>query len=233
MGTRHVFAFLVASAAVVALVGCSGEEAPGSRSSVGGETLAPSASTGDGSILGTTARRKPKADVDLLHPVVEIKTSHGAITVRLDAEHAPITVSNFLAYVNSSHYDATIFHYVDEGAMILGGGFTVDLEPKQGFGPIRNEAHNGLKNKRGTIAMSRYPDSIDSATCQFFINVADNPNFDFRKPTQDGYGYCVFGEVTAGMEVVEQVAKSQVEDRDDFVNLPREQVVIKKMRKIR
>jgi len=171
---------------------------------------------------------------DPLHPIVEIATSHGPITIRLDAVNAPLTVQNFMEYVNDGFYNNTAFHYVDSASMILGGGFTADLEPKEASSPIRNEAHNGLKNAAGTIAMSRQYDAIDSATSQFFINVADNPQLDHQDDaTAETYGYCVFGEVTAGMEVVESIAQAEVKEEDEFVNTPRERVVIQSVRLLR
>ena len=163
-------------------------------------------------------------------PKAVITTSLGKITVELDMEHAPITVHNFLTYANAKHYDQTIFHYVQPGEMILGGGFTADLKEKPTSEPIRNEAHNGLKNRRGTIAMSRSYESIDSATCQFFINLADNPKLDFRDRTPEGYGYCVFGHVVAGADVVDRIAATPTRDQGDFVSVPVTPVVIESVR---
>ena len=122
--------------------------------------------------------QKPASDP--LHPVVVIETSLGNITVRLDAEKAPLTVDNFLSYVGAGQYDQTIVHQVYKGQGFLAGGYGTNLVEKPGRTPVRNEAHNGLKNRRGTIAMVRLPDAIDSATCQFFINVADNPALDLQ-----------------------------------------------------
>ena len=156
------------------------------------------------------AAQKPPSDPQ--HPVVLIETSLGNITVRLDAEKAPLTVDNFLSYVNAGHYDQTIVHQVYKGQGFLAGGYGTNLVEKPGRTPIRNEAHNGLKNRRGTIAMVRLPDAIDSATCQFFINVADNPALDYKDRTPEGYGYCVFGKVTDGMDVVDKIGNAQVHD---------------------
>ncbi len=170
----------------------------------------------------------PRAEqtADPLYPVVEIETSLGKITVKLDREHAPGTVNNFLNYVNSGFYSGTVFHYVDSGTMILGGGYSTDLKTRPVSSAIRNEAHNGVKNQRGTLAMSRLPDVIDSATSQFFVNLADNPSLDHRDQTADGYGYCVFGQVVAGMEVVEQIAQAKVRDSGDFMSTPVKPIVI-------
>ncbi len=136
-------------------------------------------------------------------PVVRLVTSMGTITLELDREHAPITVDNFLRYVKDGHYDGTIFHRVIDGFMIQGGGFTPDMKQKPTRPPIRNEAHNGLSNTRGTIAMAR-TNVVDSATSQFFINVVDNSAIlDYKGPEQ--YGYAVFGRVIEGMEVVDAI----------------------------
>ncbi|MCS6997758.1 MAG: peptidylprolyl isomerase, partial [Casimicrobiaceae bacterium] len=139
-------------------------------------------------------------------PRVELRTSLGAITIELYPDKAPRTVENFLRYVKEGFYDGTIFHRVIPKFMIQGGGFTPDFVQKPTRPPIRNEADNGLKNATGTIAMARTSDP-HSATAQFFINVADNRELDFRYPTQEGWGYCVFGRVVKGMEVVERIAR--------------------------
>ena len=177
--------------------------------------------------------RPARQSGDPLHPIVEVHTSAGVITLKLDAENAPGTVRNFLNYVNSSHYDDTIFHYVDQGAMILGGGFTPALEMKPTQMPIRNEAHNGVKNKAGTVAISHTFGLLDSGTCQFFINLKDNPALDHQGEDAETYGYCVFGEVTSGLDVAEQIASADVEQSGEFVNLPKERVVIKTVKFIR
>ncbi|HXF67124.1 MAG TPA: peptidylprolyl isomerase [Burkholderiales bacterium] len=140
------------------------------------------------------------------NPRVELRTNLGAITLELYADKAPRTVENFLQYVKDGFYDGTLFHRVIPKFMIQGGGFTADFVQKPTRAPIRNEADNGLKNTAGTIAMARTSDP-HSATAQFFINVADNRELDFRYPTQEGWGYCVFGRVVKGMEVVERIAR--------------------------
>jgi len=173
-------------------------------------------------------------------PTVVIDTSLGPITIELDKEKAPITVNEFLKYVESGFYDGTIFHQVWKGAVILGGSFTEDLTEKAAGTPIRNEANNGLKNERGTIAMAREPDVINSATCQFFINVKDNPNYDHQPGAEqslnaENYGYCVFGRVAPeSMAVVDQIANVEVRDESpDFERIPVQTVLIKSVRKIR
>lgn len=130
----------------------------------------------------------------------------GAIVVELFPDKAPLTVENFLQYVKGGHYDGTLFHRVIPGFMIQGGGFTADFTQKPTRAPVRNEAANGLKNTAGTLAMARTPHP-HSATAQFFINVADNVPLDFRFPTAEGYGYCVFGKVVKGMDVVRRIEK--------------------------
>jgi len=140
------------------------------------------------------------------NPQVELKTSLGAIVVELDADKAPLTVENFLQYVKDGHYDGTVFHRVIPGFMIQGGGFTTDFKEKPTRAPVRNEAGNGLRNATGTLAMARRPDP-HSATAQFFINVSDNNSLNFRFPTQEGYGYTVFGKVVKGMDIVQRIVQ--------------------------
>jgi cyclophilin family peptidyl-prolyl cis-trans isomerase len=166
-------------------------------------------------------------------PLVLVETSLGKITLRLDAERAPLTltVDNFLSYVDAGHYDRTIIHQVYKGQGIVAGGYGENLLEKPARTPIRNEASNGLKNRRGTIAMVRLPDGIDSATCQFFINVADNPALDYRDRTPAGYGYCVFGEVVDGMDVVDRINDAAVHDTPDFERTPVEPIAVKSVRR--
>ena len=139
-------------------------------------------------------------------PQVLIQTNLGAITLELNPDKAPETVKNFLAYVQAGHYDGTVFHRVIDGFMIQGGGFDLSLNQKTTRKPIRNEAANGLKNTTYSVAMARTGEP-HSATAQFFINVADNEFLNHRKATEEGYGYCVFGRVVKGQEVVTKIAK--------------------------
>ena len=157
-----------------------------------------------------------------------IETSMGTITLELDSGKAPITVGNFVKYAKSGHYDGTIFHRVIDGFMIQGGGFTKDMNQKPTEAPIRNEAMNGLKNQRGTIAMARTME-VDSATSQFFINLVNNDFLDFTAPTQRGFGYAVFGKVTDGMEVVDAIAKVKTGFFGPHQNVPEESIVVKKI----
>ena len=144
--------------------------------------------------------------VQAAEPLVEMKTSLGTIVLELYPDKAPLTVANFLQYAKDKHYDGTLFHRVIPGFMIQGGGFDADFRQKPVRKPVRNEAANGLRNQVGTIAMARTPDP-HSATAQFFINVSDNAQLDFRFPTAEGYGYTVFGKVVKGMDVVNRIVK--------------------------
>jgi cyclophilin family peptidyl-prolyl cis-trans isomerase len=157
-----------------------------------------------------------------------IETDLGTIELELDEKKAPITVKNFVDYAKSGHYNDTIFHRVINGFMIQGGGFTADMNQKETKEPIRNEAMNGLKNDRGTIAMARTM-VVDSATSQFFINLVDNSFLNFRNPSPQGFGYAVFGKVTKGMEVVDAIAKVQTGNKGMHQDVPVKPVVIKKV----
>lgn len=159
------------------------------------------------------------------NPKIIMKTSKGDITLELSADKAPITVENFLSYVDENFYDGTIFHRVIKGFMIQGGGLTPDLVEKPTKPPIKNEAANGLKNERGTIAMARMPE-IDSATCQFFINHADNSFLDHKDNTAGGFGYAVFGKVIEGMDVVDDIANSKTIAKGGMNDVPRETILI-------
>jgi peptidyl-prolyl cis-trans isomerase B (cyclophilin B) len=160
-------------------------------------------------------------------PMVKLTTSFGPITLELDAKAAPLTVANFLQYVQDGHYDGTIFHRVIDGFMIQGGGFSAEMEQKATRAPIKNEADNGLKNVSYSIAMARTPDP-HSASSQFFINVADNHFLDFRGPTAQGYGYCVFGRVIEGQDTVERIRKAKTGIKAGHQDVPLENIVIEK-----
>ena len=159
--------------------------------------------------------------------MIKLTTNHGAITLELNAEKAPKTVENFIAYVKAGHYDNTIFHRVIPNFMIQGGGFDPEMNQKDTMAPIENEAANGLKNKRGSIAMARTSDP-HSATAQFFINVVDNDFLDFRAPSGQGWGYCVFGEVVEGMDVVDAIRKVKTGNKGFHQDVPKEDVIIQK-----
>lgn len=166
------------------------------------------------------------------HPVVVLRTSAGEIHVKLNAQKAPSTVQNFLNYVDNGQYDQTIFHQVESGYVILGGSYTPEMTEREGRYPIVNEANNGMKNVRGTIAMARNLEVIDSSTCQFFINLADNPQLDHNGESPKDYGFCVFGEVVAGLDVIDRIAQTQVRDTENFQKLPVKPIVIETARRL-
>lgn len=153
------------------------------------------------------------------NPVVVMKTSMGEIEIELYADKAPVTVNNFLNYVDQGFYNGTIFHRVIDNFMIQGGGMIPGLFEKKGQAPIKNEAGNGLSNLRGTIAMARTQD-VNSATTQFFINVVDNRFLDFKNGTPAGFGYCVFGKVIKGMDVVDRIKAVATGRRGYFSDVP-------------
>jgi cyclophilin family peptidyl-prolyl cis-trans isomerase len=163
------------------------------------------------------------------NPVVVIETSMGEITVELFQDQAPVSVRNFLEYVNEGFYEGTIFHRVIPKFMIQGGGLTADMERKDTRPPIKNEASPQRKNRRGTVAMAR-TDQVRSATAQFFINTADNSRLDHHGLTPDEYGYAVFGKVIAGMEVVEQIDRVKTTTRAGLTDVPEEPVTITRVR---
>ncbi|HZW25269.1 MAG TPA: peptidylprolyl isomerase [Gallionella sp.] len=157
--------------------------------------------------------------------MIKLHTNHGVITLQLDADKAPLTVANFIEYVNSGFYDGTIFHRVMDNFMIQGGGFEPGMKQKPTNAPVKNEAANGLKNEKYTVAMARTSDP-HSATAQFFINVSNNDFLDH--PGQDGWGYCVFGKVVEGTEVVDAIKKVKTGNSGFHQNVPKEDVVITK-----
>jgi peptidyl-prolyl cis-trans isomerase B (cyclophilin B) len=159
--------------------------------------------------------------------MVNLHTNHGVITLELDAAKAPATVENFLNYVKSGHFDNTIFHRVIDGFMIQGGGFEPGMKQKPTQSPVKNEADNGLKNDKYTIAMARTSDP-HSATAQFFINVADNGFLNHTAPNAQGWGYCVFGKVTAGTDVVDKIKGVGTGNRGMHQNVPSDDVIIEK-----
>jgi cyclophilin family peptidyl-prolyl cis-trans isomerase len=161
-------------------------------------------------------------------PVVVIETNMGSIEVELNEEKAPVTVKNFLGYVDDKFYDGLIFHRVIDGFMIQGGGYDSSMKEKKTKAPIKNEAKNGLRNDIGTIAMARTADP-DSATAQFFINVANNDSLNY--PSPDGHGYAVFGKVTSGMHVVNRIKTVKTGNLHGHMNVPMDSVVIKSIKR--
>jgi cyclophilin family peptidyl-prolyl cis-trans isomerase len=164
-------------------------------------------------------------------PIVEVATNHGTFVITLDPAHAPKSVENFLRYVDAKHYDGTVFHRVIPTFMIQGGGFDQKLEKKPVQAPVQNEADNGLKNTRGTVAMARTSDP-HSATSQFFVNVTDNAFLDHQAKTGTGWGYTVFGQVTEGMEVADKIKAVKTGASGPFAkDAPLEPVVITHVRR--
>lgn len=160
--------------------------------------------------------------------MIILHTSLGDITIELDLENTPITAENFLSYAKDGHYDGTIFHRVMNGFMIQGGGFDTDMKQKTTNATIKNEGNKGQKNKRGTIAMARTSDP-HSASAQFFINVVDNDFLNFTAETTNGWGYCVFGKVTEGMDVVDKIKAVATANKAGHQNVPVENVVVEKV----
>ncbi|HUF79864.1 MAG TPA: peptidylprolyl isomerase [Burkholderiales bacterium] len=159
--------------------------------------------------------------------MVKLHTNHGIITLELDAERAPGTVANFMEYVKSGHFDNTVFHRVIDGFMIQGGGFEPGMKQKPTRPPVRNEADNQIKNAAYTVSMARTADP-HSASAQFFINVADNGFLDHKAPSQQGWGYCVFGRVSEGTEVVDKIKRVKTGTRGMHQDVPLEDVIIEK-----
>jgi cyclophilin family peptidyl-prolyl cis-trans isomerase len=171
---------------------------------------------------------KPAENIQPLKGIVKVtlETSKGTLELELDADKAPLSVANFVNYAKKGHYDGTIFHRVIPGFMIQGGGFTADMQQKPTDKAIQCESKNGLKNTKGTLAMARTSDP-HSATSQFFVNVKDNSFLDF--PGQDGWGYCVFGKVTKGMEVVEAIVAAPSTTKAPHQNVPVDPITITKV----
>lgn len=211
------------AAALLAVGGCGKNESGPAKLDASG-----------GGAAQTTAKGAPakKSAQELQHPRVRIETSLGDIEVECDAKAAPQTVDNFLSYVDSGFYDQTVIHQVEKGRVVAGGTYDVKMAEKKTRTSIRNEAHNGLKNVRGTIAMGRAAKAVDSATSQFFFNLSDNSWLDHKERSLDGYGYCVFGRVTAGLEVLEKISAVPVQNRPPMEKAPAAPVIIKTMREL-
>jgi cyclophilin family peptidyl-prolyl cis-trans isomerase len=211
---------VVSMVTVVGLSGCGSSDEPPATASI------------NAAKAGKTAEPTPPK-LDFQHPVVQLRTTAGDITLQLDAEKAPVTVNSFLNYVARGHYDGTVFHDVEAGFIVLGGGYDEKMQEKPTDFPCRNEAHNGLKNKRGTIALARQPNVIDSSTSMFFINVADNPMLDHQGEEPAKYGYCVFGKVIEGMEIVDKISKTPAGQVGQFPRMPNERIAIQSARRVR
>lgn len=171
--------------------------------------------------------------VEMPSPIVVMKTSLGEIHLKLNQKLAPRTVSNFVDYVVTKHYDGTIFHQIEGGYVVLGGTFDEKLRTKSVRYPIPNESANGLKNLKGTIGMSRDPADPNSATSQFYINLADNPSLDRKSDQPEEAGFCVFGEVVQGLDVVQKIAEVQTAKVDGFEKLPVQTIAVQTMKLMR
>jgi len=221
-------------AGIGVLSGCGAKDQPGTEAkpaAINGNAQSGANPSAPAFPSGLPQPKINPAAIDPAHPTVTIETTLGNIVVKLDAERADLTVQNFLGYAESGHYNGTVFHQVFKDYVVLGGAYTPELVEKPATQTVRNQADNGLKNVRGTIAMARQADVIDSARAQFFINVADNPMLDHQdRSSAEGYGYCVFGNVVEGMDVVDRIANVPVKDLDSFESLPVESVLIKSVR---
>jgi len=192
------------------------------------DSSGPPAEAGRGAAYSSAQAPRGATDAK---PHVGMYTSEGKVVIELWPDKAPQTCANFLRYVDERFYDGTIFHRVIDGFMIQGGGFTVDMEEKPTHPAIPNEASEELKNVRGTIAMARTP-AVDSATSQFFINVTDNPSLDHRDESVRGFGYCVFGKVVEGMDVVDRIRKVPTTRTGPYTDVPTEPVLIEAVRRL-
>lgn len=177
-------------------------------------------------VTGLAVRAEEKTS----KPVIVIETSMGKVRAELWPGKAPKTVANVLAYIDDEYYDGLIFHRVIDDFMIQGGGFTPDMKKKPARAPVANEARADTPNRRGTLAMARTP-QVDSATSQFFINLADNDFLNHRNKSPRGFGYCVFGEVVEGMDVVDKIAKVKTGNVKGYSDVPLEPVIIKSIRR--
>jgi len=236
---RQLLLLATLGASITAITGCEDRSAAPERTGSPAEPAAP-AKTPAGTPAPEMVRTSPPPSAPVSQPDaraeaparpasnrVRIETNRGTIVVELNPQAAPITVENFLAYVNEGFYDGTIFHRVIPNFMIQGGGFTPDMYLKSTRGGIRSESRNGLKNVRGAIAMARTP-APDSATSQFFINHRDNPNLDYPNP--DGVGYTVFGRVVEGMDVVDEIAQVPTHSVGMHANVPVDPVIIESIK---
>lgn len=218
----------VAILSIVALLGLAGCGGSGSSNTTANTSTASSSNTNSSSAQSSETTRTKQATGEKQvsgNPSVVIKTSKGAITLMLEAEKAPKSVENFLTYVRDGFYEDTVFHRVIPGFMVQGGGMDADMNDKQTRGSIKNEANNGLKNVRGSVAMAR-TNMPHSASSQFFINVADNAALNHRSETPQGWGYAVFGEVTEGMDVVDEIVSVPTTSKKGHRDVPVEPIVI-------
>lgn len=235
MRLAGVWSTTVGAGLLLLATGCGGGKTPAPTASIETTpTAAKSTPTADGIVADsfTPKARPPKKPA--VDPILVFHTSAGDVKVQLFLQKAPQTVDNFLRnYVHRGYYDQTIFHHVDKNSMIAAGGFTPDLQSKPSRAPVYNEASNGVKNTKGTLAMARDPEIAHSATSQFFFNLVDNTGLDFVSESTDAeWGYCVFGQVIEGMEVLEKIAGQPTTAQGDFPAVPQEAVVIQSIQQI-
>jgi cyclophilin family peptidyl-prolyl cis-trans isomerase len=235
----------ISGVVVLLLAGCGGGDSETPAASLSSPVESTPTDTSEDSlgvpdpvqvVAGGASTETPAQPVKAnVHPEVVISTEFGKIRVRLDAEKAPLTTENFLSnYVERGFYSGTVFHCVDKDSMIVGGGYGPDLKGRETRAYLKNEANNGLKNERGTIAMTRWPTHIDTATSQFYINLVNNPSLDHKdRESAENFGYCVFGEVVDGMDVVDKIAEVPVTDKGDFPKTPVEPVIIQSIELVR
>jgi len=232
--TQSIVVRVLASLALVASglsLGCGGGGEKPPTASIEATPTANSADSTEATLAAASAKPQKKQAVD---PIVLVRTSAGDIKIQLFAEKAPQTVDNFLRnYVQRHFYEGTIVHHVD-AAMVLFGGYGADLQPKETRAEIYNESANGLPNKRGFVAMARSPEVPHSATSQFFVNLTDNEGFDYQSTDEgEAFGYCVFGQVIEGLEIVDQIANSPVTAQGDFPAVPNPPVVVEAINQVR
>jgi len=249
----RAFGCLVLSVCVTGSIGCGGQKSQDKlpKASVSGpaEAVDSSEEASNAGLVSAVQLQadaanveSPATEAESLHPEVLVSTSLGDIRIRLNAKDAPQTVRNFLVdYVDRGFYDDTIVHYVDSGFMIAAGGYDRDFKAKPERTAIRHEGQASVKNLRGTVAMVRHAEYIHSATSQFLINLSDNPSLDYQESPGEAeesrdpasYGYCVFGEVVEGLDVLDKIGNTPVTDKDDFPRTPTTQVVIRKITRVR
>ena len=224
---RYTLSSNFAALLLLVMVGCGGESAtapvPASVPAVVSNEASPSVAS---PAATSSAPEASAATFDSSHPRVKLTTSEGTIVVELDAENAPLTARNFLAYTSAGHFDGTIFHQAVKDFIVLGGGYDPQLNEKSAQFPIRNEADNGLRNEKGTIAMARQPNVVDSSTCQFFFNLANNTSLDHQGDSAEEYGYCVFGRIVEGAEVLDRIANAPVSMQKEMASVPVKPIVI-------
>lgn len=225
-GAAHSL-FLVLAIAATAGVGCGGGNAPTAEIQGGSSPAPVDAAAGSPAAPEGEIDWPPPTPPVSLHPEVLIKTSQGDIVVRLDRERAPITVDNFLSYIEQKFYDDTLIHFVAKDSMVLCGAYTREWREKPAGAPILCEAANGLTHRRGTIGMSRNPDDVHSATSQFFFSLTENEALNHQNDeTVEGYGYCAFGEVTKGLDVLERISRLPTAEKAGLSSAPASDVVV-------